>query len=207
MAPDRYATPVLSAKSVARLNRLSRGVQTIRPANTGALWRVGLLHPRQGFGLREVGPSGTLDESASSEFHLLVVDRTLEPGCGDIDFKILKTRLAPGGAILLHRRKSAPLWLRPWFRATPRRRKDDRRGPEFGGGADRAEQGLRQSGLYVSEFYDRHGKERWLVASAQPFHDARYRDHIGRVSRDFLKWSIGWTLLPDLPGVTAFESA
>lgn len=207
MTPDPSAVPMLSAASIARLACLRREVEAMRAAPGGEMSRLGLLHPRQAFALREIGPSGTLDEPATPEFDLLVVDRATSPDRCEVDFTSLKRRLASGGAILLRQRTAGRPWFRPWFWPTPKRRKEDRQGPDFGGGVDRAEQALRQSGLYVSELVDRRRGERWLVASSQPLRDTRHRDQIGRVSRDFLRWSIGWTLLPDLPGVTAFEGA
>jgi hypothetical protein len=199
--------PVLSAASIARLGRLRREVEAVRPGKGVDMSRIGLLHPRQAFGLREIGPSGDLAEPAAAEFDLLVVDRPLSPDRCEIDFIALKSRLACGGVILLRKRPAPRPGFWSWFRPTPKRRRDDRQGPDFGGGVDRAEQNLRRSGLYVSELADRRRGEQWFVASPQPFPDTRHRDHIGRVSRDFLNWSIGWALLPDLPGVTAFAGA
>lgn len=192
------AEPKLSPRSLQRLQTVIARLAALRHRPTPSA-RLALMHPRQAFAPRLVRSDGRLETVDEAALDFIVIDRDPERSSIDGDLKPLTEQLSSEGVILLRKARRR----KPWFGPPWRRREADRYGPHSGGGADRDEQALRCLRLYVIEFEADvvTGQEKWLAASPSPFRDLRPRDHIGRVSRDFLAWGAFWPVAAGFPGL------
>jgi hypothetical protein len=129
--------------------------------------------------------TGTLS-GGEATYDVVILDSEASRRLSTADVADLFQRLSAEGVIAIHLRPS----LMPVLRKLFRRRSDDVGQDPFLRGLPRSEAALLASRLCVRQLKvharPRH-VERWVIGSAAPLVDTRYRDQIGRVATDYLR--------------------
>lgn len=185
----------LSSKSAERFRRLGEQLQA-EGGSKASLASFALADRRSPDILLPLDLSTGEQTAPASAYDLIVVDLSA-PGQVQVEqVRAWKKALANDGVIAIRRR----LTLMSWLRSMLRRRRHDREDSLFVRGLARSEAAVRMAGLYVVRLnVEIHGRrEEWVIGSAAPWADRRFRDTIGRVATDYLRsiWPVAAAVGP-----------